>query len=435
MSFKGFSKAISRGPQTFRQKINVGNSTSDDIYLDSERRFKEIETETKKLSEESKRYFAAVNGMLDHQIEFSKAIEEIYKPISGVPSNSNVNSNLLIAEDNPQGIEASEAYRAVVIELKSTLAPDLELIQNRIINPSQDLLSIITSIRKMSTKREHKRVDLDRHLNTFQRYENKKDQTAKDIEKLSKAQSNVQIAQEEYDYYNNMLKNDLPIFFKLEADFIQPLFISFYYMQLNIFYTLYNRMEELKIPYFDLDSDIVECFNNKVGDVHERTQNIKIVNFKADHARNKLEIAKKKFASKKEEADAEYQTNQSSGYSHSFSHSPLPVYTPPASSIETNQPTQVAQNNPPSYDQTYSAQPQEKKSYAPAVGGRPAAAPRAVETCTALYDYAAQAEGDLSFNAGSVIEIVQRTSDSNGWWTGQLNGRVGVFPGNYVQLN
>ena len=44
--------------------------------------FQELETETKKLHDESKKYFDAINGMMTHQIEFSQAIAEIYKPIS-----------------------------------------------------------------------------------------------------------------------------------------------------------------------------------------------------------------------------------------------------------------------------------------------------------------------------------------------------------------
>ncbi|KAF9363765.1 hypothetical protein BGX34_003372 [Mortierella sp. NVP85] len=51
----------------------------------------------------------------------------------------------------------------------------------------------------------------------------------------------------------------------------------------------------------------------------------------------------------------------------------------------------------------------------------------------ALYDYDAQQEGDLSFRKDDRIELVQRTSDTNGWWTGRLQGRQGLFPGNYVQ--
>ena len=70
-----------------------------------------------KLSEESKKYFNAVNGMLDEQIDFAKAVAEIYKPISGRLSDPSAT----VPEDNPQGIEASELYQAVVKDLKRYL--------------------------------------------------------------------------------------------------------------------------------------------------------------------------------------------------------------------------------------------------------------------------------------------------------------------------
>jgi len=54
------------------------------------------------------------------------------------------------------------------------------------------------------------------------------------------------------------------------------------------------------------------------------------------------------------------------------------------------------------------------------------------ETCTALYDYEAQAEGDLSFTAGEIIEIVQRGASENEWWTGKVAGRQGQFPGEFL---
>ena len=65
----------------------------------------------------------------------------------------------------------------------------------------------------------------------------------------------------------------------------------------------------------------------------------------------------------------------------------------------------------------------------PAPKPRPAPAV-AVEYCTALYDYAATAEGDLSFAAGDRIELVKRTESTEDWWTGRLNGYEGSFPAN-----
>lgn len=47
----------------------------------------------------------------------------------------------------------------------------------------------------------------------------------------------------------------------------------------------------------------------------------------------------------------------------------------------------------------------------------------------ALYDFEAQADGDLSFKSGDRIEIVERTESAEDWWTGRLNGQQGVFPG------
>lgn len=55
--------------------------------------------------------------------------------------------------------------------------------------------------------------------------------------------------------------------------------------------------------------------------------------------------------------------------------------------------------------------------------------------CTAIFDYEAQAAGDLSFTAGDRIEIVERTDSPDDWWTGRVDGRQGIFPGNYTQVD
>jgi len=55
--------------------------------------------------------------------------------------------------------------------------------------------------------------------------------------------------------------------------------------------------------------------------------------------------------------------------------------------------------------------------------------PAPVNHVVALYDFAAQADGDLDFKVGDRIEVVERTENQEDWWTGRLNGRTGVFPG------
>lgn len=63
----------------------------------------------------------------------------------------------------------------------------------------------------------------------------------------------------------------------------------------------------------------------------------------------------------------------------------------------------------------------------------PGAGAKKKEFVTALYDYEAQAAGDLSFRAGDRIELVKRTESDQDWWTGRLDGREGQFPANYTQ--
>lgn len=55
--------------------------------------------------------------------------------------------------------------------------------------------------------------------------------------------------------------------------------------------------------------------------------------------------------------------------------------------------------------------------------------PAAASYVVALYDFTAQAAGDLDFKVGDRIEVIERTESSEDWWKGRLDGREGVFPG------
>ncbi|XP_063713098.1 intersectin-1-like isoform X3 [Symsagittifera roscoffensis] len=48
----------------------------------------------------------------------------------------------------------------------------------------------------------------------------------------------------------------------------------------------------------------------------------------------------------------------------------------------------------------------------------------------AVYAFSAEREDELSFNVGDVISIISR--DDPDWWRGELSGRMGLFPANFV---
>jgi len=53
-----------------------------------------------------------------------------------------------------------------------------------------------------------------------------------------------------------------------------------------------------------------------------------------------------------------------------------------------------------------------------------------LKKATALYDYDATEKIELSIKEGDIISVIKE--DPSGWWKGELNGKVGVFPKNFV---
>eukprot|EP00126_Sphaerothecum_destruens_P011472 Sdes_comp20914_c0_seq2m18252 len=52
-------------------------------------------------------------------------------------------------------------------------------------------------------------------------------------------------------------------------------------------------------------------------------------------------------------------------------------------------------------------------------------------TACVLHDYEAMNEGDISLKEGDVVRILRKVND--GWWQGELCGKIGMFPANYVE--
>ena len=70
--------------------------------------------------------------------------------------------------------------------IPETLAPELDLIDTRIVHPSKELVDICKKIRKTITKREHKLVDYDRHNNSLNKLREKKEKSLSDEKNLFK---------------------------------------------------------------------------------------------------------------------------------------------------------------------------------------------------------------------------------------------------------
>lgn len=55
---------------------------------------------------------------------------------------------------------------------------------------------------------------------------------------------------------------------------------------------------------------------------------------------------------------------------------------------------------------------------------------------TATFDYDAQGEDELTLRRGRIVEVLSydsKISGDEGWWTGKIGAKVGIFPSNFVK--
>lgn len=56
------------------------------------------------------------------------------------------------------------------------------------------------------------------------------------------------------------------------------------------------------------------------------------------------------------------------------------------------------------------------------------------EQARVIYEYEPMNDDELAMKPGDIIDILDKEIEDVGWWKGELNGKIGVFPDNFVQL-
>lgn len=288
-------------------------------------------------------------------------------------------------------------------------------------------------------------MDFDRHNNAYTKLREKKDKSLNDEKNLFKYEQDYEAASSEYEHYNSLLQQELPIFFQHATAFITPLFHSFYYMQLNIFYMMLEKLNAYTQA-VNMDTknagDVESIYQQKQGDAGAQL--------------NELSITKRGMST----AQIMSQTRAAGGGAAAGG-SGLRAKAPSISSASTRFTPPISRQNstgtastvgaggrvyaPPPYSPAsgagaplaspgLSASGKRAPPPPPALKPRPSLGPKPL-TATALYDFQAQNDGDLSFQVGDKITIIEKSDSTEDWWMGSLNGMKGSFPANYCQLD
>ncbi|XP_010888348.1 SH3 domain-containing kinase-binding protein 1 isoform X1 [Esox lucius] len=77
---------------------------------------------------------------------------------------------------------------------------------------------------------------------------------------------------------------------------------------------------------------------------------------------------------------------------------------------------------------------QVRKSPSETMKAEPEGKVKGRELCKVIFPYDAQNEDELSIKEGDIVTIINRDCADVGWWMGELGGKKGVFPDNFVKL-
>ena len=56
------------------------------------------------------------------------------------------------------------------------------------------------------------------------------------------------------------------------------------------------------------------------------------------------------------------------------------------------------------------------------------------EKCEVIFPYTKVNNDELDLQRGQIVTILSKNLEDPGWWRGILNGKVGVFPDNFVKI-
>lgn len=270
-------------------------------------------------------------------------------------------------------------------------------------------------------ERNLRRLDMDRYAGHLKRAMEKGDR-----EKEASNKAKLEASKQNYKNLNEELLNDLPLLYEDRFKFFGPLmanvkeillpFLSlFFFWKFKLFFFLKY--------YFGLSQMFRECHQisrtiiSDVSNIDRTTQH--------EHPRVTTDPGFSS-ATHKSTGNSYEDPNQQGQLTGPNSNRLSANYGPPSASNRLS----TAYGAPPPQQQQ-----QQHFSQPPTQPSRPVPSAPPMEShlvrVKALYDFNAQDPSELPFRVGDIITILKQEGE---WWEGEMNGRKGLLPSNYVQF-
>ncbi|CAM9010639.1 unnamed protein product [Wickerhamomyces anomalus] len=381
-------RSMVRVPQILKQKINIGHQLPKDETFESlYSKFQEMGESVIALETEVNRYAGYVRSFIKHSILIGESMAEVFNPNleklgkQGDESPASKALRLNIEEDYSKFV-VTKRYVEQAVKIKSQRCSDLDLITNNVQIPLARLAGEFKKIKRYVKERDFALLDVNKYYNDFHSLDSKEKSslTLKQEQNLVRYEKNFEISKLKFEKINDSLKNELPQFFSLVHQFIHPLLVLFYYLQLTVHFQFQQNFGELssvkskpeKLKNKDLKTFIdglVEQFHSEYDSTKQITDTLDIT---CGNLLSRVNTSPEQEQSFEEQNDLISQVTETESV------------------------------------------------------------PTINNFCIAKYNYKAEQDGDLSFKKGDRIKLLDQKLKE--WWKGELDGHVGLFPYNYVQF-
>lgn len=475
---KGAKKAIVRAPHRL-----VGNKSLEDrVIIEWTKDFNMAEIALDLIMSEAKNFISAWKDNWNSQADMVKLLYELYCPIA------EDNVYKAVQETPASSTSLVNQFRTMIEEMNEETTPVIQSLEVTFIGQCKQAKTCVDGVQKSLKKREHKKIDFDRHSNTVDKMFKKMNMTEKEQASLNKMEAELDLAMETFHKQDEKVKRFVPRVLNSMSEFLNPLTSILYLSELKILQImkthLYSFAQAQGLAYSGVEPpayvEVVEDWESRFLTIQpqaeeaiqtirngktikapmnrpSKTTSQKAKNMLGKSYEQTSGLANKAYQRAKHPTVSQIQfSSPSQGMFRSEADIMISAATTSAavSSITTRSSSSSKGLTSPITSPTPGIPDDIMKSRVRAWSSSSARALSPVsmrssqtsysipaksendEYAVALWTFSGDEPGDVAFRVGDRIRVLDHGDETDDkWWFGETeDGRLGLFPFNYVKI-
>lgn len=472
--FKGTKKAIARTPHNL-----LGHKTEEDeVILNWKNDFENAEKAMQIISKEVERFISNWNDSLSYQKTTVESFISIYE------DSVQEHNKYRLPQETPRSvINTLNEYQATLDAVVEQSKPVVDGMKESAASKCNKCKECISIIRKALTKRDHKKQDFDRHYNTVEKLIKKSEThelSNREQSQLTKAEDDLESAKGLFENHDYKVRTYIPHVLSSLSEFLNLLSATVSSTEFKIVHILQDELHDFCQRFGFSDQDV----NTIISQWHERinpeihkidsfeTRKVNPQGGDKSHLISASEITHSiehvvtttfspkdiKFSSQESgiflplndplpELEEDYrqthhdhtvfdEDNKKRPTSSIFSNITVPFPSGNNHRDSSSASTMTESNNHHRAESDNNRIRGLSSSSARALSLE-YKLPESSEYGTAIYSFPGYEPGDVAFKVGDKIKILDHGDEIDKcWWFGQsMDGRIGLFPYNYIKIN